>query len=224
MKHYSHLLCAGLLTLLFCTFSSLQASEATEGSNRFISEYQDMARRVAARTQIPVSIVLGQAILESGSGTSVLSKRTNNFFGIRIRDTYQKFDSDEASFKRYAHILSKKARYAHLFDLNPLDYIAWAEAIANAGYAEDPEYAKKLIAVIRTHKLYKLDDPEQIQLHLTDTGMIQRDHLIGRNVHFSRESLAYLAMQAEQERNKTDRRLKKAPYINRRVWRKNQLA
>jgi Mannosyl-glycoprotein endo-beta-N-acetylglucosaminidase len=223
MSKYSYALKAGLIAALFFQVIFLNASEIAQNPNGFVANYQDMARRVAARTQIPVSIVLGQALLESGSGTSEVSKRTNNFFGIRTKEAYQVFETDEASFQRYAHILSKRNRYAHLFDLHPLDFIAWAEGIARSGYAEDPDYAKKLIQVIKRNKLYKLDEQQPIQLNLTDTTMIQRDHMLGEQILFSRESLAYLAMQAEQERNKNTRKLKKAPHISRRELRKISL-
>jgi flagellum-specific peptidoglycan hydrolase FlgJ len=44
-----------------------------------------------------------------------------------------------------------------LFDLEPQAYRKWAKGLAEAGYASDPQYANKLIAIIQSMGLEKYD-------------------------------------------------------------------
>jgi hypothetical protein len=49
----------------------------------YIEQHRDLAYRNMRSTNIPVSIKLAQAILESKAGRSSLAKATNNHFGIK---------------------------------------------------------------------------------------------------------------------------------------------
>ena len=52
----------------------------------------------------------------------------------------------------------KRGRYSSLFELNPTDYESWAHGLKRAGYATDPAYAKKLIALIKKFSLHQYDE------------------------------------------------------------------
>ena len=52
----------------------------------------------------------------------------------------------------------KRGRYSSLFELNPTDYESWAHGLKSAGYATDPAYAKKLIALIKKFSLHQYDE------------------------------------------------------------------
>lgn len=142
-------------------------------TQRYIDSYKEISMVEMQRYKIPASITLAQAILESGSGQGRLARHGNNHFGIKCHSSWKgktlTHDDDEKGecFRRYKYayesfedhslFLANRSRYAFLFDLAPDDYVAWAHGLKKAGYATDPEYAKKLIFLIKKHKLYEYD-------------------------------------------------------------------
>lgn len=139
----------------------------------YIEKYKDIAKENMIKNGIPSSITLGQAILESGAGTGPLSVQANNHFGIKchlewngpsIRYTddeenecFRKYDEPSKSFKDHSYFLASRPRYAALFQLDKMDYKAWAIGLKAAGYATDPKYPDKLIALIERYQLDKFD-------------------------------------------------------------------
>ena len=125
------------------------------------------------RYGIPASITLAQGLLESGAGTSMLAQKANNHFGIKVGGTwtgpyvtkdddrqgerFRKYESVEESFEDHSRFLAERQRYASLFNLDPTDYRGWAHGLKEAGYATNPEYAKKLISLIDIYKLHEFD-------------------------------------------------------------------
>ena len=53
--------------------------------------------------------------------------------------------------------MSKRNRYADLFELDSDDYEAWAKGLRAAGYATDRLYPKKLIEIIERYGLDRFD-------------------------------------------------------------------
>lgn len=139
----------------------------------YISKYSDLAIREMKRTGVPASITLAQGILESNSGQSKLAVKGNNHFGIKChndwdgktmrrdddarRECFRVYPNAEASFRDHSDFLRYRDRYKSLFDLDPEDYKGWARGLKKAGYATDPSYANKLIALIEKYELYRYD-------------------------------------------------------------------
>ncbi|WP_456062887.1 glucosaminidase domain-containing protein [Capnocytophaga leadbetteri] len=146
----------------------------TAVTQKYIEDYKDIAMVEMQRYNIPASITLAQGILESGSGQGRLARYGNNHFGIKCHATWNgktiTHDDDEKSecFRRYKYayesfedhsqFLMKRGRYSSLFELNPTDYESWAHGLKKAGYATDPAYAKKLIALIKKFNLHQYDE------------------------------------------------------------------
>lgn len=148
----------------------------------YIEKFREIAISEMHRTGIPASIKMGQAILESNSGTSELALKANNHFGIKCGRswngaTYSKYDDDfhngllvescfrlyddpESSFLDHSEFLGNpnSSRYQFLFQIDIYNYRAWAYGLKQAGYATDPSYPEKLIATIEKYELYKLVD------------------------------------------------------------------
>ncbi len=140
----------------------------------YIEKYNKVAKDNMIRTGIPASITLGQAILESGAGTGPLSVQANNHFGIKcheewtgpsIRYTddaenecFRKYQDPNESFRDHSYFLTSRPRYEPLFQLGKDDYREWAKGLKSAGYATDPKYPDKLIALIERYQLNKFDD------------------------------------------------------------------
>jgi len=139
----------------------------------YISQYKDIAKNNMKQFGIPSSICLGQGILESGAGTGPLSSLANNHFGIKCHQDWAgpsvKYDDDSAQecFRKYDqagesyndHALFLKGRkwYNPLFKLDKADYKSWAKGLKAAGYATDPKYSEKLIAIIERYHLDQYD-------------------------------------------------------------------
>jgi flagellum-specific peptidoglycan hydrolase FlgJ len=139
----------------------------------YIETYKVVAQSNMKKYGIPASIILGQAILESGAGTGPLSVQANNHFGIKchkdwlgesikydddsIAECFRKYYNVADSFRDHALFLTAGVRYSTLFKLNQTDYKAWAKGLKAAGYATDPQYPTKLIGLIERFQLYKYD-------------------------------------------------------------------
>jgi flagellum-specific peptidoglycan hydrolase FlgJ len=156
----------------------LEATARVKVTNEMILNYIDSYKSIAQSNMkkygIPASIILGQAILESGAGTGPLSTQANNHFGIKchkdwlgesvsydddtIAECFRKYDNPYDSFRDHALFLTTRSRYASLFKLEQADYKAWANGLKAAGYATDVQYPTKLIGLIERFQLHKYDD------------------------------------------------------------------
>ena len=150
------------------------------------------------RSGVPASITLSQGLLESGAGLSTLATEGNNHFGIKCHNDWQGetmlrdddakdecfrvYKSAAESFADHSRFLQRK-RYASLFELDPTDYQGWAHGLKRCGYATDPTYAAKLIAVIERYGLYRYDrggeqagelDAEFIMQELKSTHVVNK--------------------------------------------------
>ena len=139
----------------------------------YIKKYAPIAVREMHLYKIPASITLAQGILESGRGRSELALKSNNHFGIKCHtkwkgervyhdddekgECFRKYKFVETSYKDHSEFLSKRKRYAFLFNYNKKDYKKWARGLKKAGYATDKKYPNKLINIIETYKLYEFD-------------------------------------------------------------------
>lgn len=145
----------------------------TDLINGYIFHYKEIAMSNMRMYGIPASIILAQGILESGAGKGDLAVNANNHFGIKcytdwtgesvrhdddsLQECFRKYNNPEESFKDHASILTKRKRYASLFNLPNGDYKAWAKGLRAAGYATDPKYPDKLISYIERFNLHQYD-------------------------------------------------------------------
>lgn len=139
----------------------------------YISTFKEDAVKEMYLHRVPACITLAQGMLESGNGNSALCKNANNHFGIKCHkewsgETYI-MDDDSANecFRKYENVLDSysdhslflysRSRYAKLFELPINDYKAWCYGLKSAGYATDPTYPERLIALIEKYKLQELN-------------------------------------------------------------------
>lgn len=152
----------------------------TDKPARFIAKILPAAQECQRLTGIPASFTLAQAALESTWGDRAPGC---NLFGIKpgpkwkgavtLVNTHEfiggKYVAVVAQFRAYRNYDECLADRAAFFRDNPR-YAAcfkeatgpgWARAAAKAGYATDPQYAAKLIAVMNGRKLTQYDYPEK---------------------------------------------------------------
>ena len=165
--------------LLFIVLFSFVGAHAQTSSKKSVGEaYQEKYAAYAVeemhRSGIPASITLAQGMLESGYGRDELAVYANNHFCIQahgkawkgeiykcmdsgeLRD-FRKYDSVLDSYADHSDFLLRNKRYSKLFTLKKTDYKGWARGLKKAGYAEDPDYDKKLIDLIERYDLTRYD-------------------------------------------------------------------
>jgi len=142
--------------------------------SRFLTSLSPSVLSAAREHQVPPSVTLAQAILESGWGRSRLTRDYHNLFGVkagrssqRIRlasrehmrgrlrpshQTFRRYDSKDHSIQDHAELLGTDRRYAHARE-HWTDWRRFIEAIAPR-YASSPTYVNAVSKII---ELYDLD-------------------------------------------------------------------
>ncbi len=161
---------------------------SNEAAQQYVDEFKDIAVIDMHKTGIPASIKLAQAMFESNFGRSDLAIRGNNHFGIKCykswkgeklyynddkpNECFRHYDWVEDSYADHSRIITSKKRYSSLFELVSIDYEGWAKGLQKAGYATDPQYAKKLIWMIEKHNLHEHDFEESPIIYEEDMPFI----------------------------------------------------
>ena len=168
-----------LILYILCPLIILaQPAERQMTPSEYINNYKNDAIKEMILFNIPASITLAQGMLESGNGNSDLAMYANNHFGIKchagwngpsfIKDDdekdecFRKYSTVLESYTDHSNFLKSRSRYAHLFELKHTDYEGWAKGLKKAGYATDPHYPKRLIALIEAYKLHEYDNVKEL--------------------------------------------------------------
>lgn len=163
----------GLLFFLLLFVTSVYAQYNDNDIYRYINNYKEIAIQDMFDYKIPASITIAQGIFESGCGKSHLAVDGNNHFGIKchnewigdtllidddtLQECFRKYPSVEESFKDHSLFLTTRKRYSNLFTLDILDYQSWARTLKADGYATNPQYATRLIDLIKRYNIARLD-------------------------------------------------------------------
>ena len=143
----------------------------------FVQHHTEAARAVQQKTGIPAEFMISQAALETGWGRKEIrhadGSPSYNLFGIkaggswkgpvaevwtteyvngrpqRVKAAFRAYASFEESFADYARLMQNSPRYAGVM-AQRTDAAGFAQNLQKAGYATDPEYARKLTGVINT--------------------------------------------------------------------------
>ncbi len=140
----------------------------------FVDRMRPHAERASLSTGIPAHLIMGQAALESGWGKREIrmadGSDSHNLFGIKAGkdwngkvaevttteyhngvankqvERFRAYGSYTEAFQDYAKFLKDNPRYGEV--LGKGDAKGFAQGLQQAGYATDPQYAKKLVGVI----------------------------------------------------------------------------
>jgi flagellum-specific peptidoglycan hydrolase FlgJ len=145
----------------------------------FINAIAPAARALAASSKIPASFTVAQAANETGWGASELAQKYHNLFGVKADASWHgptvflptkecingKDVVVSAPWRVYPDWLSSLQDRTKFLLTNPrykpafacTDGRDFAVAVQKAGYATDPNYAQKIIAIIHDHNLTTLD-------------------------------------------------------------------
>jgi len=137
------------------------------------------------------SVVIAQAILETGFGSSELMMTGHALFGIKatkswkgkvynantkecydgismttVQASFRAYWSIEDSVNDYFDLITKNKRYEKA--LNCLSAHECITAIKEGGYATDPNYIEKIITLIKTHNLTQYDVVENVDNYVNN--------------------------------------------------------
>ncbi len=149
---------------------------ANGNASNFVSRMRNHAEEAARTLGVPAHFIVGQAALETGWGRHEIKgadgTNSRNLFGIKaggnwtgktvdvmtteyingvprkIVDKFRAYDSYAESFRDYASLIGRNARYAGAAQAGA-DANQFARGLARGGYATDPRYAEKLTQVIQ---------------------------------------------------------------------------
>jgi flagellar protein FlgJ len=119
----------------------------------FIDFVYPAAYAACKQYNLPILACLAQTALETSWGTVIPG---NNYFGIkagskwtgatvkRSEGIFRAYNTKEDSFLDWANLITTEYKNALQYRTNPEEF---ARAIKAGGYAEDPQYAQKLIDV-----------------------------------------------------------------------------
>jgi len=187
-----------LLCLMFLPFTA-DSDSLLDPAIGYIAKYSETAVKEMYRSGVPASITLAQGLLESGKGLGYLAIQANNHFGIKCHQDWQgervyydddakgecfrKYPTAEDSFTDHSNFLRFKPRYAFLFELHTADYKSWAYGLKSAGYATDPKYAEKLIAIVERYDLNRYDvraEREKMEIPETPSELEKPERFISK--------------------------------------------
>jgi peptidoglycan hydrolase FlgJ len=144
-----------------------------EQQYKFVEEMLPHATAAARELGVDPRAIVAQAALETGWGTHQpgdASGNSNNFFGIKAGASWNGASvgsgttefadgiaqGEQGRFRAYGSVAENVADYVHVLRDNPRyasalgtgsDVRAFATALQRGGYATDPEYANKLVAL-----------------------------------------------------------------------------
>lgn len=158
------------------TAAAKSGAPAGDHVQQFMQALDRPAQAASDATGVPAKLILAQAALETGWGrheiTTSSGRNSHNLFGIKAGtswqgdttavttheyidgrrvqkvDTFRVYDSFEHAFTDYAGLIGNNPRYAGV--VNAPDARRAALALQEGGYATDPGYAAKLVAVMDT--------------------------------------------------------------------------
>ncbi|WP_447554864.1 flagellar assembly peptidoglycan hydrolase FlgJ [Vreelandella sp. EE22] len=149
---------------------------APDHVKRFMATLSGPAQAASRASGVPAELILAQAALETGWGRHEIAthqgRNSHNLFGIkagshwqgqttdivtheylngqrtRMVDTFRVYDSFEHAFTDYANLIGKNPRYAGVVEASSAEQAA--RELQRGGYATDPRYAAKLVAIMNT--------------------------------------------------------------------------
>ncbi len=159
------------------TATSLLQAPVFEQPKDFVTALIPEAKRVQEKINVPFEVVIAQAALETGWGQKIIKtdngESSNNLFNIKAdsrwdgeqtqketlefengamvkkREPFRVYESLSQSVNDYLKLLTGSERYQGALE-NSTDVEQFLHNLQSAGYATDPNYAKKIMGTLRT--------------------------------------------------------------------------
>lgn len=175
----------------------------TNEQKLFIESIGNSAKKYALNYDIHcISVVIAQAILESGWGKSTLAKKYHNYFGLKcgsnwngpsvnmntkeeykkgeytdIKANFRVFSTLDNGVKGYFEFINK-ARYKNLKGVK--DYKTYIKLIKQDGYATSSTYVQKLTRLVEQYTLTNWDKalPKYFKVPMNKQGYLYNGNSI----------------------------------------------
>jgi flagellar protein FlgJ len=145
---------------------------------QFVEQIYPMAKRAAAVLGLDPRVLIAQSALETGWGANVTGKNGRssfNMFNIKADDrwdgdsvkvstleyrhgvvikenaSFRAYQSPAESFNDYVNFISNSPRYHQALEAG--NSAAYIRGLSDAGYATDPDYAKKVMSIVNSEPL-----------------------------------------------------------------------
>ncbi len=160
--------------------SAAKAHPGWDSPEAFVEDLAPHARRAADELGVEPGVLLAQAALETGWGEHVIrdgeGRSSFNLFNIKAdpswdgprvskrtlefeqgvmqprNEPFRAYDSPAEAFDDYVDFIRGNPRYRHALE-RASDSRAYVQELARAGYATDPDYAGKVLSVMRSGSL-----------------------------------------------------------------------
>jgi flagellar protein FlgJ len=161
-----------------------QKSSISPTQENFVMLLKPHAEKAAAELQINPDVLIAQVALETGWGKHVIHDRAGensfNLFNIKAggqwqgdkvnvntleyrngiaaqeKSDFRKYNDYAESFSDYVRLMKNSPRYEKVLAAGK-NSSAYAEALQSAGYATDPQYAKKIKSLLNNDAIKTLD-------------------------------------------------------------------
>ena len=170
-----------ILGLHHATPSATKKQNVSYTKTEFIEEIAPTIQKVAASYGVRPSIIIAQAVLESNYGTNLLAVKYHNLFAVKAQTgqsaitlTYKSYfvnewQTETGQFAVYKSWTDAIYDYFDLLQSGELSNGAYDILVSNAGYKKtvqslqdisfntDPDYATKIVAIIKKYNLTAYD-------------------------------------------------------------------
>jgi len=149
--------------------------------SEWINRALPVAINVKRNWRVPIAVTIAQGAFESGWGKQAPG---NMYFGVKgkspkgasidvttheisggvsskIKASFRSYDSLEQSADDYGRYLTVNKRYASAF-MYPNDPEKFIHEVAQAGYATNPNYEKRILTIMRTTGIKDYDNPSVV--------------------------------------------------------------
>lgn len=175
------LLCCSLLVC--STFLQAQSVAAL-----YIQKYDTLAQQLSVEYEIPTSVILAVALVESGAGTSKLAVKFHNHFGITgknynsmkllgYKSRFKEYENDSLSYRHFCEVIKNKNLYLTTKG-NPNPNV-WFKRISKTGYAASAsKWYTKMVTTVQRYDLKKYDvaftaTPVVEPIKIDSTGVVK---------------------------------------------------
>jgi len=150
-----------------------------ETPNDFINSMWQFAKKAAEKINLDPAVMVAQAALETGWGKHIINQpsgtSSNNLFNIKADNSWQgdsvkkstlefedgvavkknaafrAYETIEDSFNDFTNFLSSGTRYQETLSKSS-DSEQFLHSLQKAGYATDPNYAEKIIGILKSDR------------------------------------------------------------------------
>ncbi len=145
------------LALLDAAKARLMANSLDQNETEaYIKRFGKVAITEQQKYNIPASVKMAMAILESEAGTSNYTKQTNNHFGHPLKGG--QFNTAWENWRAHSQLLTADSSPYKALLRYGNDYKSWAKGLKDLGYSSIENYDELLVNLIEKYEMQRMDN------------------------------------------------------------------